>query len=111
MQLKSQALEGLIITETTLFTVEEFCCACTVTIEDIEALVEEGILEPVLEETGQPRFSGASLTRARTALRLQRDMDINLAGVALALDLLDEIRDLRRRLAHLNVSGIQGNAD
>ncbi len=106
MEHKSEALEGLVITETTLFTAEEFCSACTVKLEVIEALVAEGIVEPVVRNNDQPQFSGASLTRARTALRLHRDMEINLAGVALALDLMDEIRDLRRRLAQMNVTGI-----
>jgi chaperone modulatory protein CbpM len=32
------------------------------------------------------------------ALRLQRDLDMDLAGVALALELLDEIASLRARL-------------
>jgi chaperone modulatory protein CbpM len=31
-------------------------------------------------------------------MRLQRDLEMNLAGVALALDLLDEIESLRMRL-------------
>jgi chaperone modulatory protein CbpM len=31
-------------------------------------------------------------------MRLQRDLDINLAGVALALDLMKEIETLRDRL-------------
>ncbi len=44
------------------------------------------------------RFGGASLHRAHAALRLQRDLEINLAGVALALELLDEIESLRMRL-------------
>ncbi len=106
MERKSEALEGLVVTETTLFTVDEFCSACTVKLEVIEALVAEGIVEPVRQDHDQPQFSGASLMRARTAIRLHRDMEINLAGVALALDLMDEIRDLRRRLAQLNVTGI-----
>lgn len=106
MQQKPQALEGLVITETTLFTLDEFCCACTVKLERIEALVEEGIVEPVVRDDDQPRFSGASLTRARIALRLQRDMEINLAGVALALDLMDEISELRRRLVRLGVTDV-----
>jgi chaperone modulatory protein CbpM len=108
MEHRPEALEGLVITETTLFTAEEFCSACTVKLEVIEALVAEGIVEPVVRDNGHgpPQFSGASLTRARIALRLHRDMEINLPGVALALDLMDEIRDLRRRLAQLNVTGI-----
>jgi chaperone modulatory protein CbpM len=36
--------------------------------------------------------------RARRALRLQRDLDLNLAGAALALDLLDEVEILRERV-------------
>jgi len=32
------------------------------------------------------------------ALRLSRDLEVNLAGIALALDLLDEITALKSRL-------------
>jgi chaperone modulatory protein CbpM len=38
------------------------------------------------------------LRRARTALRLQRDLEINLPGVALALELMEELERLRREL-------------
>ena len=34
-------------------------------------------------------------------MRLQRDLDLNLAGTALALDLLDELEQLRERLRAL----------
>jgi chaperone modulatory protein CbpM len=34
-------------------------------------------------------------------MRLQRDLDINLAGVALALDLMDEIESLRAAVSRL----------
>jgi chaperone modulatory protein CbpM len=68
-------------------------------------LVQEGILDPRRDRPGHWRFSAASLQRARTAIRLQRDLDINLAGVALALQLLDEIDSLRARLRLLESSG------
>jgi len=35
-------------------------------------------------------------TRARIALRLERDLGINVPGVALALELLEELEQLRR---------------
>ena len=35
-------------------------------------------------------------------MRLQRDLGINLAGVALVMDLLDEIEELRGRLRRQN---------
>jgi chaperone modulatory protein CbpM len=36
--------------------------------------------------------------RATVSLRLQRDLGVNLAGVALALQLLDEVEALRARI-------------
>ena len=101
MQNDSQILVGLVVSETTVFSLEELCSACTVQVEHIQALVDEGILEPAGTERGHWQFSGTSLQRARTALRLQRELEINLAGVALALDLMDEVRQLRRRLIRL----------
>ncbi len=41
--------------------------------------------------TTEWRFSGAALRRARLALRLERDLELNLAGVALALELMEEL--------------------
>jgi chaperone modulatory protein CbpM len=49
----------------------------------------------------QWRFSGSSLRRARLALRLSQDLEVNAPGVALALDLMDEIEELRARLHRL----------
>ncbi|MBC8379409.1 MAG: MerR family transcriptional regulator, partial [Planctomycetes bacterium] len=44
------------------------------------------------------RFSGSSLVRVRSAQRLQRDLGVNLAGIALALDLIEELDNLRTQL-------------
>jgi len=38
------------------------------------------------------------VARARLALRLERDLELNLAGVALALELMEELERLRREL-------------
>jgi chaperone modulatory protein CbpM len=45
------------------------------------------------------------LQRARVALRLQNDLDVNLAGAALALELLDELDELRARVQRLEAAG------
>jgi chaperone modulatory protein CbpM len=37
-------------------------------------------------------------------MRLQHDLEINLAGVALALELMDEIDALRERLCRLDTN-------
>jgi chaperone modulatory protein CbpM len=87
-----------ILEEQTQLTLVDLCGACAVHAERIIELVDAGVLEPAGREPAHWRFGGASLYRAHAALRLQRDLEINLAGVALALELLDEIESLRMRL-------------
>jgi chaperone modulatory protein CbpM len=87
-----------ILEEQTQLTLTDLCRACAVHDEQIIALVDAGVLEPRGREPGHWRFGGASLNRARRTLRLQRDLDIDLAGAALALELLEEIDTLKARL-------------
>jgi chaperone modulatory protein CbpM len=87
-----------ILEEQTQLTLADLCRACDVHAERIIELVDAGVLEPQGREPARWIFTGASLHRARKALRLQRDLDIDLAGAALALELLDEIESLRARL-------------
>jgi chaperone modulatory protein CbpM len=99
--MQKKTLSGIIIDEHTELTLNELSRACSSSAEWIIELVEQGTLEPISYQQTQWRFSGSSLQRARTAMRLQRDLGINLAGVALAIDLLDEIDELRARLCRL----------
>ena len=90
-------LTGTVIEEDSL-TLGQLCRACGVHADWIISLVEESIIEPQGEDIPLWRFSGASLIRARSALRLQRDLGINLAGIALALDLMEELDSLRKQI-------------
>ena len=92
---------GTVIEEDSL-TLGQLCRACGVHADWIISLVEEGIIEPQGEDIRLWRFSGASLVRARTALRIQRDLGVNLAGIALVLDLMEELESLR---AHMKTRG------
>lgn len=94
----SQQFAICILEEQTRLTLNDLCHACAVHAEPIIELVEIGVLEPQGSERAQWIFFGDSLHRARRVLRLQRDLDIDLAGAALALELLDEITSLRTRL-------------
>jgi chaperone modulatory protein CbpM len=73
--------------------------ACAVHAEAIVELVEEGILSPLGHAPHCWRFNGVHVRRAAMVLRLQRDLGLNLAGAALAVQLLDELAVLRARLA------------
>jgi chaperone modulatory protein CbpM len=96
-----------IIDEQTIFTVAELCRACTVEAEVIEALVEQGILEPAGRRGRHWCFPASSLRRTRITLHLQRDLGVNLAGAALALDLLERIDELDARLRAMRGGRVQ----
>lgn len=91
-------ISGVILDETITLGFEEVCRTCGLEAEELIAMVEEGLLEPRGAAPHAWRFPAAALYRARTAHRLQRDLRINLAGAALALELLDELRELRARI-------------
>lgn len=65
--------------------------------EQLTLWIAEGVIEPQGTTQREWRFSGAALRRVRTARRLAQDLEINAPGIALALDLLDEINALRAR--------------
>ncbi len=88
---------GTVIEDDSL-TLGQLCHACGVHADWIVSLVEESIIEPQGTEVHLWRFSGTSLVRVRSALRLQHDLGVNLAGIALALDLMEELDNLRAQL-------------
>ncbi len=92
------SLTGIVFDETTEITVTELCTVCSVEHTLIEQLVAEGILDPVGGQPDELRFHYTSVLRTRTVVRLQQDLGVNLAGAALALELLDRIESMRRQL-------------
>lgn len=102
--MKQTTLSGILLDEQTELTLNDLCRACSSSADWIIELVDEGVLEPVIYQQTQWRFSGSSLQKARTAMRLQRDLGINLAGVALALDLLNEIEILQTHLCRVELN-------
>jgi len=92
-------LAGEIFEDFAVLSVDELSRLCTVDRTYIIELVEEGVLHGSGSDATDWRFPGAALRRARTALRLQRDLEINLPGVALVLELMEELGQLRAELA------------
>ncbi len=95
-------LMGYILEEQTQLTLEDLCRACAAQPDLVIALVHEGVLHPLGAAPTQWRFTGVHMHRASVALRLQRDLGVNPAGAALALDLLDELSALRAQLLQLH---------
>ncbi|MGH8761651.1 MAG: chaperone modulator CbpM [Nitrosospira sp.] len=96
---------GILLDEHGSLTLAEISSACAVEAGYIVELVDEGLITPEIapgsQEPRKPqswRFSGMHLRHVRIASHLQGDLGVNLSGAALAMQLLDEVEALRRRL-------------
>ena len=87
---------------TILCTVEELCLACRVDANWIADLVEHGVIEPICQVGAEWRFTSLTIVRVAKAKRLERDLNLNPPGLAIVLDLLDEIDDLRAQVGKIS---------
>ncbi|NML86432.1 MAG: MerR family transcriptional regulator [Polaromonas sp.] len=94
-------ITGFILEEQTELSLTDLCRACAAQADRIVELVDEGVLAPAGSSPDNWHFTGLQQQRARVALRLESDLGVNLAGAALALELLDELDSLRARLGML----------
>jgi chaperone modulatory protein CbpM len=99
---RQTVLSGMVLGEEGVLTLADITRACEVHADYIVELVEEGVVEPVGADPLAWRFSAICLVKVRKAVRLQRDLGVNMAGVALALQLLEEMDRLNTRLRHLH---------
>lgn len=90
-----------IASEHTRLALQELCERCGLSEETVRAYVEEGVVEVEGDDIARWRFSEVSLVRVQKAHRLERDLGLNAAGAALALELMARIDALRARLARL----------
>jgi chaperone modulatory protein CbpM len=95
-------LVGTILEEEVVLSLGELCRASRLSAERVIELAEEGVVEPIGRSPERWQFRGVSLRRIRRARRLKEDLGINTAGVALVLDLLEELEELRTRLGRFD---------
>jgi len=94
-------VSGYILEDQTGLTLEDLCRACGAPTALLMELVEEGVIAPAGASSVEWRFTGLHLRHARVAVRLQRDLGVNAAGAALALQLMEELDTLRAQLQAL----------
>jgi DNA-binding transcriptional MerR regulator len=64
----------------------------------IESFVDFGLLEPVGRDGPHLLFDTSAILRVRAIQRLRRDLGVNLAGVAVILNLTERLRSMQREL-------------
>lgn len=101
---KDRILSVELVEPTATFTLREICERGDCHAEFVIKLVSYGVIAPVEEspEARQWEFDLDALARLRKAQRLQRDLKMNLPGLAMSLELLDEVQEMRREVNRLN---------
>jgi len=89
-------LNGTVLDEESRCGLAELCNLCGITAEMAREMINEGLLSPQGTSPRQWHFSYVEVHRVQTAVRLQRDLRVNLPGCALILDLLEELEELRQ---------------
>ena len=84
------------VDQDTYFSLEDLAVACGTASAWLQELVAYGVLEPQRGTTPATwQFDLNQLRRARRATRLYHDLEVNYAGIALVLELLDQVETLR----------------
>jgi chaperone modulatory protein CbpM len=95
---KEKPIVGVVIEETTTYTFVEICQKYQIPKELLIEMIEQGLFPDQSTNPNELHVNQKSIQRIESAFRLHRDLGINLPGVALALDLLDELEKIRREL-------------
>ncbi|MFU9137599.1 chaperone modulator CbpM [Erwinia tasmaniensis] len=88
------------MTELTRFTVTELCQTLEISQGDLYEIVGLGVISPIDTETVW-LFDYQALCALRRARRLQTELDLEWAGTAMALTLLEKIDRLEHDNAQL----------
>ena len=94
-------MTGEILSDENKLALRDICQRCGLPETTVRAYVEEGVIEVQGDDVARWRFSEVTVVRALKAHRLQRDLRLNAAGAALALDLMEQIDELKSRLRRL----------
>lgn len=82
-------------------SLSELCEITVVSRDHIIQIVEHGIVEPQGGDPEDWRFDTRMLITTRKAIRLYHDLEIDWAGIAFALSLIDELEELREEKKRL----------
>lgn len=87
---------------TTYYRIETVCEVLDLSRAQVRRYERIGLLasrEASEPGAGPRRYTEEDVRRIRRIRRMERDLGLNLAGLQVALRLLDQIEDLRRQLA------------
>ncbi len=97
---KNKPLNAIMLDEHSTLTYTEVCAYLNIPEALLIEMQEQGLFEVIVIQA-TPCINQQAISRIESACRLHQHLGVNLPGVVLALELLDELQELRHRLAVL----------
>lgn len=94
----NEIITGVLVDEKTTFSVSEICTRCNVPHELLVQMMEYGLFEFTNQLEDDYNLDLKTLRIVESAVHLHRDLEINMPGIALILELKDELEQLRNEL-------------
>jgi chaperone modulatory protein CbpM len=83
------------------FDLSELCERCALQKAQVIELVGLGLIMPQTLASERWQFQAAAVLTLRKAVRLRYELDLDWQGVALAMELMAEVRQLRQQVTSL----------
>lgn len=98
---KSTMIMGMLVDDHSSVSFVDVCEKQGISEDVLLDMLEHGLLPEVISPDRQVEFDLNMLNRIQSACRLQVDLGLNVPGVVLALELMDELEQLHSELSVL----------
>lgn len=95
---KKTIVTGILVDENAKISFVEVCKQYDISKEMIQEMIEHGFFEEHPLLTQQAMIDQRTSDRIRSAHRLEQDLGINIPGVVLVLELLEEMEQIKNEL-------------
>ncbi len=92
---------GIVLEDTTTISFVDVCELCNISEDVLLEMMEHGLLGNRLNDFKKNELTRNHLMRIRSAARLKNDLELNISGVVLVMELLDELHQLQDELCIL----------
>jgi chaperone modulatory protein CbpM len=97
-QIKQIIFSDVVVDEKIMFTLTEFEQRYAIDAAFLNEMLDHGLIELRKTESDEMVLDRRALRRIESARRLHQDLEVNMPGIVLVLDLLDELRDMEEEL-------------
>ncbi len=94
-------ITAVIIEDEQCISLEELCQAINAEPKFVVELIEHELITPQGKSDRDWVFDEICLRRSKKAMSFKHDLNVNLEGIALALDLLDRIDSMQSEMVYL----------